>query len=142
MFGGRLPYPLLHNGALAPLHGILIVGLASGAGPVGRLLAYGGMRALGDASLPLYLLHIPLLTYVAGWVEGHGAGSMSMMAFVLAGYMAGLIALSLAASRWIVEPGALYIRRRLTPPKGSAPVPAVPAPSPQTSPLVAEGAAA
>jgi peptidoglycan/LPS O-acetylase OafA/YrhL len=141
IFGERLPYPLLHNGVLAPVHGMIVVGLASGAGAVGRFLGSRPMRALGDASLPLYMLHMPLLTYVQMVAGGAGSGSAYRTAIVLVLYLGTLLALSLAAWRWVIEPAAGWIRRRLDPANGSARRPATAAPRPDAPTLAAEGVA-
>ncbi len=68
-----LPYPLLHNGLLAPVFALLIVGLAAGGGPLAALLSTRPLVALGEASYSLYVLHLPVLvvwsklaTYLAG----------------------------------------------------------------------------
>lgn len=56
-----LPYPVLHNGLLAPLFAVLIASLAAGRGPLAALLATRPLVALGDASYSLYLMHLPLM---------------------------------------------------------------------------------
>jgi len=56
-----LPYPVLHNGLLAPLFAMLIASLAAGRGPLAALLATRPLVALGDASYALYLVHLPLM---------------------------------------------------------------------------------
>jgi peptidoglycan/LPS O-acetylase OafA/YrhL len=61
----HLPYGLLHNGLLSPLYALLIVGLASGGGRVGRLLSRRLPILLGEASYALYLLQVPLWVVVA-----------------------------------------------------------------------------
>jgi peptidoglycan/LPS O-acetylase OafA/YrhL len=123
LFGERLPYPLLHNGLLAPVHGMLIVGLASGGGAVARFLASRPMQTLGDASLPLYLLHKPMLLYVQLWVGGPEAGSPRFMMIVVAAYLIGTVLLSILTGRWFVEPLAQRIRRRYAAPLAAPMVP-------------------
>jgi peptidoglycan/LPS O-acetylase OafA/YrhL len=58
-----LPYPLCHNGLLAPLWASLVLGLATSRGRVARLLGSRPMVRLGEASFALYLLHWPLIGY-------------------------------------------------------------------------------
>jgi peptidoglycan/LPS O-acetylase OafA/YrhL len=60
-FTASLPYPVLHNGLLAPLFALLIASLAAGRGPLAALLATRPLVALGDASYALYLVHLPLM---------------------------------------------------------------------------------
>ena len=61
----HLPNVLLHNGLLSPLYALVIVGLASGGGPLGRLLSLRLPILLGEASYAIYLLHVPLWDVVA-----------------------------------------------------------------------------
>lgn len=56
----HIPYPLLHNGLLAPLFALLIYGLADGSGALARALGSSWLVLLGEASYALYILHIPL----------------------------------------------------------------------------------
>jgi peptidoglycan/LPS O-acetylase OafA/YrhL len=58
---GAFPYPVFHNGLLAPLFALLILSLAAGRGPLASLLATRPLVALGDASYSLYVLQVPLL---------------------------------------------------------------------------------
>jgi len=59
-----LPYPLLHNGLLAPAFALLIVALAAGGGPLAALLSRPGWSLLGGASYALYILHVPMGNWV------------------------------------------------------------------------------
>jgi peptidoglycan/LPS O-acetylase OafA/YrhL len=59
VLGKNLPYPLFHNGILAPLFALCIVGLAAddfGLGSPTLLL-------LGEASYSLYIIHSPVLSW-------------------------------------------------------------------------------
>jgi peptidoglycan/LPS O-acetylase OafA/YrhL len=60
-----IPYPLLHNGLLAPLFALLVLSLAVGRGPLAAVLSTRPIVALGDASYALYILHVPLIVYWA-----------------------------------------------------------------------------
>jgi peptidoglycan/LPS O-acetylase OafA/YrhL len=60
----RIPYLLLHDGLLAPLVAVLIYGLATGGGFIGRMLSTRWMQLLGGASYALYLFHSPLNSYL------------------------------------------------------------------------------
>jgi peptidoglycan/LPS O-acetylase OafA/YrhL len=57
---GSIPYPLVHNGLLAPVFALLIVSLAPGRGALAACLATPAMVLLGEASYSLYLIHVPL----------------------------------------------------------------------------------
>ena len=65
---------LTHNGLLLPAFVVIIVALATSTstspswGPA-RLLASRPLVVLGDASYALYLLHVPLFYWVAGWSQ-------------------------------------------------------------------------
>ena len=52
----NLPYSILHDGALMPLFGCIILGLA-GVNPLSKLLGIPPLVFIGEASYCLYLLH-------------------------------------------------------------------------------------
>jgi peptidoglycan/LPS O-acetylase OafA/YrhL len=58
--GKSLPYPLFHNGLLAPLFALIIVGLA--ADDCG--LGFPALLLLGEASYSLYIIHSPALSWL------------------------------------------------------------------------------
>jgi peptidoglycan/LPS O-acetylase OafA/YrhL len=59
-----LPAPVTHNGLFLPAFVTIIAALAEDTAP--RWLSAPWLVRLGDASYALYLLHVPLLLYVAG----------------------------------------------------------------------------
>jgi len=65
---------LTHNGLFLPAFVVIVVALATSPsstpswGPA-RLLASRPLVVLGDASYALYLLHVPLFYWVAGWSQ-------------------------------------------------------------------------
>jgi peptidoglycan/LPS O-acetylase OafA/YrhL len=62
-----LPYTVQHNGLLAPLFALIIVAAASSSSSSSSsLLAARPLVKLGEASYALYLLHVPLLWWIAG----------------------------------------------------------------------------
>lgn len=63
---GLVPYALWHNAFLAPLFALVVVALASGPTTVGRALSCRALVKLGEASYALYILHVPLLYWIAG----------------------------------------------------------------------------
>ncbi len=68
-----VPYILLHNGLLAPLFALIIVGLASlpASAASSAATSIGGRigHTLGEASYALYLLHVPLFWWMSGIAE-------------------------------------------------------------------------
>lgn len=123
-----LPYPLLHNGLLAPLFGLLILGLAHGrrAG----LLTSRPLVLLGEASYSVYILHVPIgwgLIALA-WFAGFGDTAtplefprpMPGIPFLLA-YIAILLAVSTLSFLYLETPARGWIRRALS--RRSAPSP-------------------
>jgi peptidoglycan/LPS O-acetylase OafA/YrhL len=54
--GGRVPYPVVHDGLLMPLFGCIILGL-SGRNPLAHALGIRPLVFLGESSYCLYLLH-------------------------------------------------------------------------------------
>jgi peptidoglycan/LPS O-acetylase OafA/YrhL len=78
-----LPYPLVHNGLLLPLHALLILGLALGGGWLDTLLGRPLLVFLGNASYAMYLLHAPVSEYLntaARWysIRLQGAAGMAV----------------------------------------------------------------
>jgi peptidoglycan/LPS O-acetylase OafA/YrhL len=93
-------FALNHNGLWAPLQAVLLWALAVGRkGWMHRLLAAGPSRTLGEASLAIYLLHVPLYAWmlrlagdVAGW---HTAPAAAFYAL----YLALVVVLGIALER-------------------------------------------
>ena len=91
-----VPYPLLHNGLLAPAFALLIVSLAANRGPLAAWLGSPPMVLLGEASYSLYLIHIPLVVIWGKTVHaligprhvGTTLDFAAFSAFVLAGSIA------------------------------------------------------
>ncbi|HYJ79647.1 MAG TPA: hypothetical protein VEW03_08615, partial [Longimicrobiaceae bacterium] len=112
---------------LAPLQAVLVLGLIGGGGALGRALSGRRLQKLGEAGLAIFLLHVPLLAWVQtlGWLPGP---SPAANAAVYAGYLVGTVALSLAAMRWLVDPVAARVRRRLAPAVAVSPGPPAAAP--------------
>jgi peptidoglycan/LPS O-acetylase OafA/YrhL len=52
---------------LRPMNAVLLLGLALGGGWIARLLSTRPIVYLGKASYAMYILHIPILWWVAGW---------------------------------------------------------------------------
>ena len=62
--GARVPYTLLHNGALLPCYAAIVWGLMLGHGPLHRVLALRPITALGESSYALYTLQLPLMSWL------------------------------------------------------------------------------
>jgi peptidoglycan/LPS O-acetylase OafA/YrhL len=63
---------LTHNGLLLPAFVVIIVATSTALSPSwgpARLLASRPLVVLGEASYALYLLHVPLFYWVAGWSQ-------------------------------------------------------------------------
>ena len=114
-------FPMNHNGLWAPLHAVLLWALALGsAGWMHSILGAGPSRRLGEASLAIYLLHVPLYAWmlrlagdVAAW------GSLPSAAFY-ALYLTLVVVLGMALDR-VLERLTRRLRRR-TPAPAPAPV--------------------
>lgn len=100
------PYPLLHNGLLVPLFAVVILSVASGRGPMARLLGWGPARTLGDASFAVYVLQEPL------WMWGRaltGQRGDESAAFV-AGWAAATVVVALLVARVVERPARRALR--------------------------------
>ncbi len=56
---GRIPYPLLHDGLLAPAFAMIIYGVGCG-GRLGRWFSHPSLVLLGEASYAVYILQVPV----------------------------------------------------------------------------------
>ncbi|SOD02642.1 Peptidoglycan/LPS O-acetylase OafA/YrhL, contains acyltransferase and SGNH-hydrolase domains [bacterium JGI 053] len=124
----RFPIELIHNGLLAPAQGLLIVGLAYGGGVPARVLAWRPLRKLGERSLAIYLLHLPILAWLQALDmlprHSRGASVAGFLAFV-----AITLAVSVLVSDYFVAPASRWLRRRFggvdSRPRATAPRPAL-----------------
>jgi peptidoglycan/LPS O-acetylase OafA/YrhL len=106
---GGVPYVLLHNGALLPLFGLVVLGIARARGPLGRALASRPASRLGDASFALYALQEPLWQWarrLAGDPDGPSAP-------FVAAFAAAAVALSVAISVGLERPARRALRAAL-----------------------------
>jgi peptidoglycan/LPS O-acetylase OafA/YrhL len=107
-----IPYPLMHNGLLAPVFAALVYALARGAGPVSRVLATRMLVRLGAASFALYILHVPLLAWMGRGYRTLGV-ALPPQPWYFAIFAAGSIAVSLVVFDVVEEPGRRLLRRLL-----------------------------
>jgi peptidoglycan/LPS O-acetylase OafA/YrhL len=117
---GGAPYPLLHNGLLVPLFALVILSVASGRGPLARLLGWGPARTLGDASFAIYVLQEPLYM----WGHYLAGEARSVTVGFLVAWALGTIAVALVVARLVERPARRALRTLI----------ARPAPSPAPSP--------
>ena len=112
----RIPYLLLHNGLLAPAFAALVFALARGAGPLSRALSAPVLTRLGGASFALYILHVPLGTWLG---RGYAALGVRPPAqpWGFAVYAALVVAVSLLVFHGVEEPARRALRRRLAAPR-------------------------
>lgn len=116
-------FPLAHNGLLAPLHALLIAGLAIGGGWLARLLATRPLREMGRASFAMFLLHVPIYA----WVMMPLAPTLAPLPLparmaAYTGYLLLSAAVSWAVQRWVADPIARALRRRGERPAAAPPV--------------------
>lgn len=102
----QLPYPLLHNGLLAPFYVMLVLGLARGGWPA-RLFAHRATVFLGEASYALYILQAPLWETMLRWVD-FGAPATVWRTHAL--YWGALLALAVAAYLWVERPARAALK--------------------------------
>lgn len=111
-----IPYALLHNGLLAPAFAVLVYALARGAGPVSRALSTRPLVRLGEASFALYILHVPLLAWIARGFRTAGVAQPAQpLHFAMLASLS--IPLSLLVFAAVEEPGRRLLRRALVRPR-------------------------
>jgi peptidoglycan/LPS O-acetylase OafA/YrhL len=108
-----LPYPLLHNGLLAPLFALLILALAAQRGPLATILSTAPLQLLGEASFALYLLHMPIFSYFRSALKYLGT-SVDRAPWLIVVYLVAVQLLAIAVLRVVEEPARRAIRRRFT----------------------------
>jgi peptidoglycan/LPS O-acetylase OafA/YrhL len=106
--GYSLPYPVTHTGLLAPLLAVLIASIASGAF-IDKILKPTWFVLLGQSSFALYMLHAPLLIFVAWYFANRSELGHIGHLFVVAA----IVALSLALYKWLEAPLTAKLRRSL-----------------------------
>ena len=119
MIAPLVPSEMISSGLLMPFIVLVLVGLAYSPS---RLFNHPVFVRLGDASYSLYLLHMPLWTWIAMADShlGHWRDRSPGLLFFV--YVACVTAASLMSLRWIETPARLAIRRWL---QRTAPVPAL-----------------
>jgi peptidoglycan/LPS O-acetylase OafA/YrhL len=114
---GGAPYVLLHNGLLAPLYALAVLGLASdGRSLAARALGSPAGRVLGDAAFALYALQDPLWRWARAW---SGEAAPPTAAFT-ACFCAAAVGIAVAVSRGLERPARRALRRWLALPPPTA----------------------
>jgi len=106
-FATRVPYILEHGGIMTPIFALVILGLA-GEHALTKVFGWKPLVVLGDATYCLYLLHFDafILIHLNHWPEKlHVTALDPWISYVT------VIALALAANRWIEMPGKNFVLR-------------------------------
>lgn len=104
-------FPLAHNGLLAPLHALLIAGLAAGGGWLARALSTRPLRELGEASFAVFLLHVPIYAWVMMPLAPYLAPRpLAVRAAAYLGYLVLTLAAAWVVQRRIADPIARVLR--------------------------------
>ncbi len=107
--GDRVPYLLMHNGLLAPLFAVAILGLI-GNHLLSRALAFRPLVIIGEASYCLYILHFNLWRWI------HDSGMLTTLHIARFDPWVSYLLLelaALAAYRWVERPGREIMQRIL-----------------------------
>lgn len=105
-----IPYPLIHNGLLAPAFAALIYGLASNRGFLASILSLPIFVLLGEASYALYLTHLPLSRYMNKLVKMYGIDGFTSVPFFVV-YSVTAVLVSIVVLKLIEDPARRAIRR-------------------------------
>jgi peptidoglycan/LPS O-acetylase OafA/YrhL len=107
-----LPSRFVANGLLAPLFCVLLIGVACLPESVDRLLVRARLTKLGDASLSVFILHMPfVVTFLALRHRGLLTDAVRMPLF--AAFLVVMVASSAALESWFVQPMATRVKARL-----------------------------
>jgi peptidoglycan/LPS O-acetylase OafA/YrhL len=128
-----LPYNALHNGMLLPLHWLVIASLLHPRGLAGRALTARRLVALGDASMPVYLIHLPLLVMLKAGGQYVGLAPSTIVTILAA---AAIIAVAHVLHHRFARPLAdrLRVPGRSRGPAGETAIPRL---TPRANPAVA-----
>ncbi len=114
---GALPSVIAHNGLLAPAFVVLIASLAAATGAwagAARALSTRTATLLGEASFALYLLHVPLLYWLAAVGQRRGARPLDDPRVALAAG-AGCVLIAVVVHLVVERPARRWLRAWLLP---------------------------
>jgi peptidoglycan/LPS O-acetylase OafA/YrhL len=109
-----VPYPVLHNAALLPAFGALLIAVAAARGRVARALSHPLLVQLGRSGYAIYILQMPLMYVVmlatsAGLIDWRGATFFACFATLV-------LVVALAVRRWVETPLQARLERLLAAP--------------------------
>jgi peptidoglycan/LPS O-acetylase OafA/YrhL len=113
-FSSHIPLLLIQNGLLAPIFGLLVLGLSGDRGLLVRFLSWKPITVLGEASYSVYILQVPLwypLLQISSRVFHNQTPYLGHPLYFIA-YSVLLIAASIAALYLIETPARRAIRRK------------------------------
>jgi peptidoglycan/LPS O-acetylase OafA/YrhL len=111
-FFGRIPFLMLHNGAMMPLAAVLILGLALDSRFLFGLPSKGFPVLLGKASYGMYILHLPIAAWMAlASKTFFGSVPAEHPILYFAVYYLAVVILSIAVFRALEEPARKAIKR-------------------------------
>jgi peptidoglycan/LPS O-acetylase OafA/YrhL len=111
MFADRLPIPMLHDGLYLPGTAMMLVGLALGGGAIAEALSWRWMVLLGQASFAMYILHMPILSYVVAAGKRLPGGALAGQAEV---FLPVVIVVSVVAFKKVEEPSRRFLLRKFS----------------------------
>jgi peptidoglycan/LPS O-acetylase OafA/YrhL len=111
-FSSSIPYPLVHNGLLLPLHAAIVLGLAFGGGALARFLALTPLVFLGNASYALYILHFPVLRWMRAVSVAFFSAELTGIPITLL-YLAIAIGGSCLVFKTIEEPANRFLKAQI-----------------------------
>ena len=108
-----IPYGLLHNGLLVPVHVALLIGLSLGGQGLPRFLGSRPLVFLGQSSYALYLLHVATYSWMHATFKHLSHILMSGLWF-LALYSVLCVGLSCIMFAYVEEPARRLILKRFS----------------------------
>jgi peptidoglycan/LPS O-acetylase OafA/YrhL len=115
----RLPERFVANGLLSPLFGAVLLGAASARPSTERLLQRLRLTTLGDASLSMFLLHMPIMLALAA-AQRRWPLSQPMLAAAVLAFVPTMVVISVACEDRLVKPVAGVVRAMLRGTAGAA----------------------
>jgi peptidoglycan/LPS O-acetylase OafA/YrhL len=107
-----LPERFVANGLLSPLFWLVLLGVASAGDRVEAMLTRLRIAALGDASLSMFLLHMPPVLAMAAARRMRLISDDALLPIVLA-FVPAMLAVSVVLERRFVSPAATLVTRVL-----------------------------